>query len=72
MSWANLILAQAQDALNETVATTTNVTAAPLPATTEGRSVAYVSLILMAIFPIILGAKKSVRSLKAQKDTQKV
>ena len=55
--------AAANATLNETAGNAT----AKVPATIEGMSVAYLSLFLMAIFPIFIGAFRSVKHHQEQK-----
>lgn len=55
--------AAANATLNETAGNAT----AKIPATIEGMSVAYLSLFLMAIFPIFIGSFRSVKHHQEQK-----
>ena len=71
MSWSDFLISQAKDALNDTIQDTGNSTA-KFQSTPEGKAVAYLSLIVMAIAPIILGSHKSVKYLKKQVDNLKV
>lgn len=73
MSLPHFLLAQAKEVLNETLATPTNATAStPTPSSKEGRTCAYIALVVMAVVPILIGSKKSVKSLNTQKEKQKV
>lgn len=56
-----------QPVLNETNNDTLANATAKIPATPEGMAVAYTSLFLMAIFPIFVGAFRSVKHHKEQK-----
>ncbi|XP_067678752.1 minor histocompatibility antigen H13-like isoform X1 [Haliotis asinina] len=56
-----------QPVLNETNNDTLANATAKIPATPEGMAVAYTSLFLMAIFPIFIGAFRSVKHHKEQK-----
>ena len=52
----------------ENVTASANATARP-PSTPEGMAIAYGSLVLMALLPILIGAFRSVRHHKEQKVT---
>lgn len=54
--------------VNATVNETAGNATAKIPATPEGMAVAYGSLVIMAILPIIIGSFRSVRYHKAQKE----
>ncbi|RWS04059.1 minor histocompatibility antigen H13-like protein [Dinothrombium tinctorium] len=60
----------ASEALNETAAN--NGTDAKPKATTEGRTLAYISIVLMAVIPIIIGSFKSVKAHQKQKDQREI
>ncbi|XP_033737944.1 minor histocompatibility antigen H13-like [Pecten maximus] len=55
--------------VNVTVNETAGNATAKIPASPEGMAVAYGSLVIMAILPIIIGAFRSVRYHKAQKES---
>lgn len=56
------------EVVQETVNASANATARP-PSTPEGMAIAYGSLVLMALVPILIGAFRSVRHHKEQKVT---
>lgn len=56
------------EVVQETVNASANATARP-PSTPEGMAVAYGSLVLMALVPILIGAFRSVRHHKEQKES---
>lgn len=67
---ASFLINQATEAAN---ATATNGTAAAKPKSTpEGMMVAYSSLVIMALLPIVIGAKKSVKHQENQKKNSEV
>lgn len=51
----------------ENLTASANVTGAKTPSTPEGMFIAYGSLVLMALFPILIGAFRSVRHHKEQR-----
>lgn len=56
----------ATEIVQESVNASANATAR-VPSTPEGMAIAYGSLVLMALFPILIGAFRSVRHHKEQK-----
>ena len=52
------------ESVPETIA---NATGAKIPSTPEGMAIAYGSLVIMALFPIVIGAFRSVNHHKEQK-----
>lgn len=57
------------ESVPETIAS--NATAAKIPSTPEGMAIAYGSLVIMALFPIVIGAFRSVNHHKEQKASYK-
>lgn len=67
----NVVVQAAEEVLNVVMNNLTNGTneTEKFKATTEGLALAYTSLLIMALIPIIIGSHKSVRHQKTQKDS---
>lgn len=62
MDFANFLITQATNATQEI----------PFKSTPEGKSIAYVSLLLMAVAPIIIGSYASVKNHQRKVEKQNV